>query len=116
MLRSGKGDRVWRMLHGCPQFLGMSFKKTSVIKKCSPVSRSSGGWWFGGGHLRGEHAVRRSRSRAEWLTAASEVPSFPPCNHWVAGWSEEGRGVGRRGGREREQAAVILSGDGFAAR
>lgn len=29
-----EGDRVWKMLHGCPQFSGLSFK----INDCFPVS------------------------------------------------------------------------------
>lgn len=63
----------------------------------SPVS-SSGGWYFFRGHLRGRcAAVRRTRSRAEWLTGASEVPSFLP--------STTGRldVEGERDGRERER-------------
>lgn len=104
MLRVEKGDRVWRMLHGCPQFSGLSLKKKHLFSAVL-----SGGWWFRRGHLRGRHAaVRRTRSRAEWLTAASEVPSFPPFNHWEAGWRAREAEGGRERERAREQAAGIV--------
>lgn len=66
------------MLQRCPQFSGLSRAYKQLF-----LGVLSGGWWFGRGHFRKQHAaVRRTRSRAEWLTAASEVPSFSPFNHW----------------------------------
>lgn len=72
----------------------------------------------GRGHFRGQHAAfLRTRSRAEWLTAAFEVPSFPASNHWEAGWMERQRGGGTEGERERERGLLeYLSVAGFAAR
>ncbi len=103
-VEGGKGDRVWGMLHGCPQFSGLSQKNKHLLSAVL-----SGGWRFRRGHLRGRHAaVRRTRSRAEWLTAASEVPSFPPFNHWEAGWRgrERERERERGRGKERENKAA----------
>lgn len=64
-----------KMLHEGPQFSGLALTKMIL-----PLRSLSGGGWESGGHLRGWHAaVRRTRSRAESLTAwTSEVPSFLP--------------------------------------
>lgn len=34
MLRGGKGDRVWGMLHGGPQFSGLSLTKIFFFLRC----------------------------------------------------------------------------------
>lgn len=104
MLRVEKARGCGKMLHGCPQFSGLSLKKIILIENNNNLKKIllrcvSGGCWFGRGHFRGQHAVfLKARSRAEWLTAAFEVPSFPASNHWEAGWMERQRGGGT--GRE----------------
>lgn len=33
-VEGGKGERVWKMLHGCPQFSGLSFTKYIAVVRC----------------------------------------------------------------------------------
>lgn len=99
----GKGERVWKNATRMLTVFGSVFKKIILIDNNNNLKKIllrcvSGGCWFGRSHFRGQHAAfLKTRSRAEWLTAAFEVPSFPASNHWEAGWMERQRegGTGR---------------------
>lgn len=84
------------MLHGGPQFSGLDVTKMIFPPPLPPLRSPSGGVRVRacGGALRGRRtAVRRTRSRAERLTAwTSEVPSFLPAT--TGRLEKGGRGEG----------------------
>lgn len=91
-VKGGKGDRVWGMLHGGPQFSGLSYKNN-----ISPVSRQAGVSSEAISEGGAPRSTGREAGRSGWQgLLRCHLFSLQPLGGWM--WREGGGGGGGGGG------------------